>query len=351
MRSDAISRILALILCLLTCLAIVAVLLVFSGVLTFARVEKKHSTPDADQRSGSIRSPIPLSGAANDGNQELLPLHCVVETWEHIATDHNVPPESVSQVSSLLQDVFSYAEVVPAKSCLQRFEKSLKPFLENFGFAFEAEETASGTAYWLSFCTVQAFLRQPVSETKPDKILDQYEQFVEEIADLIDHRIQIELPAREYQKMRGVITEGLAKFRSETKRRIVIYRDDFLCPAFRKELDGRVQTYIRADYENPNDFPNFNDPLVSMMVTNSEAWGTAYRYYIENHIGMFLFEMFLHTTIFKLNKNRYWGYMNYTVEGMNDPILVRPACWPAFVRFVQDREYNEIYNWKREVQE
>jgi hypothetical protein len=239
-----------------------------SGALTFATVEKKRSMPGAAQRSASIPSPTPLSGPANDGNQELLPFHSVVETWQRIAMDHNVAPESVSQVRSLLQDVLTYAEVVPTKSRLQRFEKSLRPFLENFGFAFQARETASGTAYWLSFCTVQAFLRQPVLKTKPDDILKQYEQLTEEIADLIRQRIQIELPAPEYQKMRGVITEGLAKFRNETIRRIVIYRDDFLCPAFRKELDGRAQTYIRADYENPNDFPNFNDPHVSMMVTN-----------------------------------------------------------------------------------
>ncbi|MHC4646004.1 MAG: hypothetical protein ACYTBJ_10910 [Planctomycetota bacterium] len=42
--------------------------------------------------------------------------------------------------------------------------------------------------------------------------------------------------------------------------------------------------------------------------------------------------------------------MNYTIEGMNDLILIRPACWPALVRFVQDPEYNKIHNWKRQVQ-
>jgi hypothetical protein len=290
---------------------------------------------------------LPEEHEAAISNRPVSP-ELIVESWQRIAPEHDIPPRSIAQVSGLLGDVLEYAEVAPTSDALQRYEQSLGAFLENYAFALRAEKASAGTAYWLAFCTVEGFLRDRPDSAERRRVQEQYMRVVEHVIEVIHLQIRSDLPAEEYREMRNFIAEGLARLRDQTRLRIRLYNEDFLCPAFKKEPDEHACSALVVSYSNSNDLPRFDDPHVSMRTTKSEAWQNRYKCHIENTIGMLLCDMFFDLSDLKLNKNRYWGYMDYDGGSMNEQVLARPSCWPAFIRFVQDPDYNQVHGWKRE---
>ena|GEM_PF-6779423 len=271
----------------------------------------------------------------------------VIEIWKRVASERDVPLKSIRQVSTLLLDVLNYAGVTPGEDELRRYRQSLQLFAEHYRFALNHPKSAPGMEYWLSFCIVEGFVREPIDKALLNEIRSQHLELVEEITGVIERRIRGNLPQQEYDSMRNLTEEGLEHFRKETSRRIAVYMEDFLCPAFKNALGARARAEVIAHYNESDSLPKLQEPEF-MMVTKAGAFRTAYKNYIENEIGQFLFDMFIRTLDFKLNKNKYWGYMSYKAESMCDEILARPRFWPAFIRFVQDEIYNDAHNWNRE---
>jgi hypothetical protein len=266
----------------------------------------------------------------------------VIETWRRIASEHGVPDDTVNRVAILTADVLGYVGPSVTAGSMEALQASLQTYLPHQASAFEGQ--AKGLEYWLAYCIGRAFERAPAPRDD-DCLVHHYQEIVADASRAVEEGVLASLPLEQRRAMTALVREGGAHLRRECGVRIQFYVGDFLCPGFKRELSATGREAALEKYHDRSKLPELEEPT-RMMVSAEEEFRQKYKNFIENEIGLLLFDLFIRSLDTRLGMTDYWGYMKFSALS-EDNILTSPTIWPVAVRFVPDDVYNAKHQWKR----
>lgn len=268
--------------------------------------------------------------------------------WRRAAEQHAIAPPTINRVDHLLEDLVAWRGINTGSiaqddliSAFGRMVRQYRPWLND-------SRATEGAAYWTAYCLMRSVERgsSPADRQATEAY---YLSLVDRATTIIDGGVRANLPDDVEGKMDDLIKEGMQHLRRECRLRIRQYATDPVCPAFRSRLSKEDETGFLDRYRDARNLPALEEPRRTM-ATAEQAFRNQFRSYIENEIGLLLFDLFIRSLDTPLNRTEYWGYMDYRAENADD-ILEATNIWPAVIRFVPDPEYNEAHGWVRESEQ
>ena len=336
---------------------ILTILLTFTSFEAFGAGESEATTPKAVTQ-------VPNTACVSDVSDTL------VASWTRIAEKEGVPDTFRERVSLLIEDGIAYIEhstdskPVLTQSDADAYRKALINFVRTRRRDMTSEEHAVGTAYWLAYCVLEAVSRgsDTADLSDPEEVVQSIRPIVENAAEFIDSRLRNTLRAEalEYYEERSGLLLSLWKERVLHECRA--YQGDFLFPGYRRTVESSTGQAVEAllaklEFPSPHDctkqrrrpMMGFLGVPTQVLVDFDEVRCSRAIAAVYDNARTFINHALL-TGEVHLDKNRFWGHMQYgtTTKASDCEAEADLVCWPVTVWFTPWDPVNEAMGWRRD---